>query len=166
FMMADLFRMTIGQTVSGGFIGCILFGVLQGNDKTNFLHLIPIGIVWFFLYYITFRFMITKMKLKTPGREEKDMSQQVNASEKTMVLAKGLGGGDNIEEFDNCATRLRVTLKDIDQIDEDTINSTGPNGIVKKGNGVQVIYGPQVSNIKNDLEEYLNQENNQEKDND
>lgn len=158
FMMADLFNITIGQTFSGGFIDYILFGVLQGNDKTNFLYVIPIGIVWFFLYYVTFRFMITKMKLKTPGREEKDVVEAVDASERTLVLAKGLGGKANIEELDNCATRLRVTLKDVDQVDEDAINSTSPNGIVKKGNGIQVIYGPQVSNIKNDLEEYLNQE--------
>ena len=125
---------------------------------TNFLYVILIGIIWFILYYFTFRFMITKMKLKTPGREEKDAVQTVDASEKTIVLAKGLGGKSNLKEFDNCATRLRVTLKDIEAIDEDAINSTGPNGIVKKDNGIQVVYGPQVSNIKNDLEEYLNQE--------
>ncbi|MFC3419955.1 maltose/glucose-specific PTS transporter subunit IIC [Salinicoccus hispanicus] len=158
FMMADIFSITIGQTFSGGFIDYILFGVLQGNEKTNFLYVIPIGIVWFLLYYVTFRFLIQKMKLKTPGREEEDMTQIVNANERTLVLAKGLGGKDNISELDNCATRLRVTLKDMDQVDEGAIKSTGSNGIVKKGNGIQVIYGPQVSNIKNDLEEYLNQE--------
>src|SRR5699024_912832 len=159
FMMADIFNITIGQPFSGGFIDYIMFGVLQGNDKTNFLYVIPIGIVWFFLYYVTFRFMITKMKLKTPGREDKDAVQTVDASEKTKVLAAGLGGKANIEELDNCATRLRVTLKDIGEVDEEAIKTTGPNGIVKKGNGIQVIYGPQVSNIKNDLEEYLNQGN-------
>ncbi|KIH71385.1 maltose/glucose-specific PTS transporter subunit IIC [Salinicoccus roseus] len=159
FMMADIFSITIGQTFSGGFIDYILFGVLQGNEKTNFLYVIPIGIVWFLLYYVTFRFMIQKMKLKTPGREEEDMTQVVNASERTLVLAKGLGGAENISELDNCATRLRVTLNDMDQVDEKAIKSTGSTGIVKKGNGIQVVYGPQVSNIKNDLEEYLNQEN-------
>ncbi|WP_271397062.1 maltose/glucose-specific PTS transporter subunit IIC [Salinicoccus roseus] len=159
FMMADIFSITIGQTFSGGFIDYILFGVLQGNEKTNFLYVIPIGIVWFLLYYVTFRFMIQKMKLKTPGREEEDMTQVVNASERTLVLAKGLGGAENISDLDNCATRLRVTLNDMDQVDEKAIKSTGSTGIVKKGNGIQVVYGPQVSNIKNDLEEYLNQEN-------
>src|SRR5699024_11861973 len=62
FVMADIFNITIGQTLSGGFIDYLLFGVLQGNDKTNFLYVIPIGSIWFFLDYITFRFMITKMK--------------------------------------------------------------------------------------------------------
>src|SRR5699024_3587061 len=134
----------------------VLFGVLQGISKTNFLYVIPIGIIWFFLYYITFRFMITKMKLKTPGREDKDAVQTVDASEKTKVLAAGLGGKCNIEELDNCATRLRVTLKDIEKVDEEAIRSTNPNGVVKKGNGSQVLYGPEGSNVKNELEEYLN----------
>ena len=166
FMMADIFNITIGQTFSGGFIDYILFGVLQGNDKTNFIYVIPIGILWFFIYYFIFKFLIKKMNLKTPGREDKEQTVLVDADEKTITLAKGLGGKENISELDNCATRLRVTLNDVQKMDESLIQSTGPNGIIKKGNGVQIVYGPQVSNIKNDLEEYLSQQKDEENDTD
>ncbi|MFD2831388.1 PTS transporter subunit EIIC [Corticicoccus populi] len=166
FMMADIFNITIGQTFSGGFIDYILFGVLQGNDKTNFIYVIPIGILWFFIYYFIFKFLIKKMNLKTPGREDKEQTVLVDADEKTLTLAKGLGGKENISELDNCATRLRVTLNDVQKMDESLIQSTGPNGIIKKGNGVQIVYGPQVSNIKNDLEEYLSQQKDEENDTD
>lgn len=168
FMMADIFSITIGQTFSGGFIDYILFGVLQGNDKTHFLFVIPIGIIWFFIYYLTFSFLIKKLKLKTPGREDEgeEKTMITDADDKTIALAKGLGGKQNISELDNCATRLRVTLNDIEKIDDTLIKSTGPNGVIKKGNGIQIVYGPQVSNIKNDLEEYLAQQKDEQDDTD
>lgn len=103
FMMADIFNITIGQTFSGGFIDFLLFGVLQGNSKTNYLYVIPIGIVWFCLYYIVFRFLITKFNFKTPGREDKAAAQQVEATERAQTIVAGLGGKDNIEIVDCCA---------------------------------------------------------------
>lgn len=155
FMMADIFNITVGQTFSGGFIDYILYGVLQGNSKTNYLLVIPIGIVWFLLYYVTFRFLITKFNFKTPGREDEAAVETVKASERAQTIIKGLGGKENIDAVDCCATRLRVTVKDGEQIDEDLIKSTESRGIVQKGTGVQIIYGPHVTTIKNEVEEAL-----------
>ncbi|HCY8126084.1 TPA: PTS transporter subunit EIIC [Staphylococcus aureus] len=155
FMMADIFNITIGQTFSGGFIDFLLFGVLQGNSKTNYLYVIPIGIVSFCLYYIVFRFLITKFNFKTPGREDKAAAQQVEATERAQTIVAGLGGQDNIEIVDCCATRLRVTLHQNDKVDKVLLESTGAKGVIQQGTGVQVIYGPHVTVIKNEIEELL-----------
>ncbi|MBL0847874.1 MULTISPECIES: glucose-specific PTS transporter subunit IIBC [Mammaliicoccus] len=155
FMMADIFNITIGQTFSGGFIDYILFGVLQGNSKTNFLLVIPIGIVWFLLYYVTFRFLITKFNFKTPGREDEDSVKSVDVSDRAKTIIEGLGGKDNIDTVDCCATRLRVTINDEKLFNEDVIKTTESRGVVQKGTGVQIIYGPHVTTIKNEVEEAL-----------
>jgi PTS system maltose and glucose-specific IIC component len=157
FMMADIFNITIGQTFSGGFIDFLLFGVLQGNSKTNYLLVIPIGIVWFILYYVIFRVLIVKLNLKTPGREDKAAVQQVDTTDRAKTIVEGLGGKENIEVVDCCATRLRVTLKSNDAVDKEKLESTDARGVVQKGNGVQVIYGPHVTVIKNEVEELLEQ---------
>ncbi|MFD2210100.1 glucose-specific PTS transporter subunit IIBC [Virgibacillus halophilus] len=162
FMMADIFNITIGQTFSGGFIDFILFGVLQGESKTNWLYVIPIGIVWFFLYYFVFSFLIKKFNFKTPGRE--DESETSVSGNKNAVSSKGgrattiieaLGGKENLVDVDNCATRLRVTVKDGEKVDQEVLKQTGSRGVLVRGSGVQVIYGPQVSIIKNEVEEEL-----------
>ena len=156
FMFAHIFEITIGQTFSGGFIDFILFGILQGNDKTNWVLVPLIGIPWFFLYYFSFSFFIKKFNLKTPGREEnEDIVSLTNRSERAEKVIEGLGGQENLTTVDCCATRLRVTVKDLDLIDEDTLKQTGSKGIVKKGTGVQVIYGPDVTIIKNEIEEIV-----------
>ncbi|MBF7016233.1 glucose-specific PTS transporter subunit IIBC [Staphylococcus durrellii] len=159
FMMADIFNITIGQTFSGGFIDYLLFGVLQGNSKTNYLLVIPIGIIWFILYYIIFRVLIVKFNFKTPGREDKASVQQVDTTDRARTIVEGLGGEQNIEVVDCCATRLRVTLKSNDLVDKEKLESTDARGVVQKGNGVQVIYGPHVTVIKNEIEELLEHNN-------
>ncbi|KOY14976.1 PTS glucose transporter subunit IIB [Paenibacillus xylanivorans] len=173
FMLSHIFEITIGQTFSGGLIDFILFGVLQGNAKTNWIIVPIIGVVWFFLYYFTFRILIVKLNLKTSGREEevtsepdaKTQSQQTNTSssvkgeERSIAILNGLGGADNINELDCCATRLRVSVKDIEKVQkEDALTATGAKGVVLVGNGVQVIYGPQVTVIKNEIEEIMETE--------
>lgn len=156
FMMADIFSITIGQTFSGGFIDFILFGILQGVDKTNWIYVIVVGIPWFFLYYFSFKFLIKRKNFKVLGREDDEKSvTQVTATDRAKTIVEGLGGAANIDEIDCCATRLRVTVKDHSVINDELIKQTGSKGIVKKGNGVQVIYGPQVTIIKNEIEEYL-----------
>lgn len=155
FMMADIFNITVGQTFSGGFIDFILFGVIQGQAKTNYLWIIPIGLVWFVLYYVIFRFLITKFNFKTPGREDEETVQSVEKSERAQTIIEGLGGADNIEVVDCCATRLRVTLKDGTQVDEEKLKTTESRGIIRKGNGIQIVYGPHVTSIKNEVEEAL-----------
>lgn len=155
FMMADIFNITVGQTFSGGFIDYLLFGVLQGNEKMNFLWVIPIGIVWFVLYYVIFRYLITKFNFKTPGREDEGVTETVEATDRAKMIIQALGGKENIDVVDCCATRLRVTLNSDKVIDKTMLTSTEARGVIQKGNGVQVIYGPHVTTIKNEVEELL-----------
>ncbi|MBD1382693.1 PTS transporter subunit EIIB [Bacillus sp. IB182487] len=155
-MMAHMFQITIGQTFSGGFIDFVLFGILQGNEKTNWLMVPVIGIPWFFVYYFSFSFLIKKFQLKTPGREDEESGVVIrNKTERAEAILTGLGGADNLTNIDCCATRLRVSVNDVGQINEDLLKQTGSRGVVKKGNGVQVIYGPDVTIIKNELEEIV-----------
>ncbi|WP_405157151.1 maltose/glucose-specific PTS transporter subunit IIC [Paenibacillus sp. FSL K6-0108] len=172
FMLSHIFEITIGQTFSGGLIDFILFGVLQGNAKTNWIIVPIIGVVWFFLYYFTFRILIVKLNLKTSGREEEvtsepdtqTQSQPANTpsstkgEQRSIAILNGLGGADNINELDCCATRLRVSVKDIEKVQKDALTATGAKGVVLVGNGVQVIYGPQVTVIKNEIEEIMETE--------
>lgn len=165
FMLAHMFEITIGQTFSGGLIDFILFGVLQGQDKTNWMIVPVIGTVWFCLYYFTFRFIILKFKLKTPGREDeteaggnsvaKSANEASEGEQRAAAILDGLGGKDNIKDLDCCATRLRVSVFRVAGVQEDKLKSTGAKAVIVKGNGVQIIYGPQVTIIKNEIEEYM-----------
>ena len=171
YMLMHLLGVTVGMTFSGGLIDLTLFGVLQGNAKTNWLWIVGVGLLYAVIYYFVFYFMITKLNLKTPGREEggetklytrKDMEQKKsgeakeNSADRTSALiVLGLGGRSNISDIDCCATRLRVTVKDGALVSEDRLKASGASGVIRKGNGVQVIYGPRVSVIKSDLEDYL-----------
>ena len=149
-----------------------LFGILQGNEKTSWLLIIPVGIIYFFLYYFIFSFLIKKFNLKTPGREDSGTETRLYTKadvraakndnggaggndEISVKITKGLGGKANINDVDCCATRLRCTVKDSSLIDDAVLKSTGASGVIHKGNGVQVIYGPNVTVIKSNLEDYL-----------
>ena len=169
YMIAHILNIAVGLTFSGGFLDLLLFGILQGNDKTSWLLIIPVGIIYFFLYYFIFRFLIKKFNLKTPGREDDDEETKlytkadVNAKKEgekgnnsmSAKITEGLGGVANISDVDCCATRLRITVFDPSKVDETILKTTGAAGIIKKGQGIQIIYGPRVSVIKSDLEEYL-----------
>ncbi|EOY5423137.1 PTS transporter subunit EIIC [Cronobacter dublinensis] len=156
FMLAHLLHITIGQTFSGGFIDFILFGVLQGEAKTHWLRVPLVGVPWFFLYYFTFRYLITRFDFATPGREkETQAAVPMDASERAQAIVDGLGGRDNLQDVDCCATRLRVTVNDGRKVNEAALTATGARGVILRGNGVQVIYGPHVTIIKNEVEELL-----------
>ena len=168
-----LLLIAVGLTFSGGLLDFFLFGILQGNEKTSWMRVIPVGILYFFLYYFIFKFMIKKFDFKTPGREDDDVETKlytkayVNArkeaqsdgvaSEDAMseAITKGLGGKKNISDVDCCATRLRCTVHDAARVSDGILKATGASGVVHKGNGVQVIYGPNVTVIKSNLEDYL-----------
>ncbi|MEB7858506.1 glucose-specific PTS transporter subunit IIBC [Staphylococcus xylosus] len=158
FMMADIFNITVGQTFSGGFIDFLLFGVLQGNFKTNFLWVIPVGIIWFMMYYVIFRFLITKFNFKTPGREDETATETVEVTDRAKTIIQALGGKENIDVVDCCATRLRVTLNSDKEVDKAMLTATQARGVIQKGNGVQIIYGPHVTTIKNEVEVLLENE--------
>ncbi len=163
YMIMHILQVGVGMTFSGGLIDLILFGVLPGNAKTNWVYIIPVGIVYFIIYFLLFRFMIRKLNLATPGREEDEVETKlytradVNRSKdaQSEMIAEGLGGKDNIEVLDCCATRLRVQVKNADLVSRDILQQSGASGVIISGNGVQVIYGPRVTVIKSELEEYL-----------
>lgn len=173
YMLMHIFSVGVGMTFSGGLIDLTLFGILQGNAKTNWIYIILVGLVYFVVYYFLFSFIIKKFNLKTPGREDGDEEVKlytradVNAKkegtakegagndEVSPLIVKGLGGKANISDVDCCATRLRMTVYDAALVDESTLKASGAAGVIKKGNGVQVIYGPKVSVIKSNLEDYL-----------
>lgn len=170
YMLAHIFGIAVGLTFSGGFLDLFLFGILQGNAKTGWLWIIPLGIVYFILYYVSFRVLIKKFDLKTPGREDdgetrlytkndfkdgRKKTKNAAAEERSGLIAKGLGGNANIAYIDCCATRLRITVKDAAKVSDDILRRTGARGIIKKGTGIQVVYGPEVTVIKAHLEDYL-----------
>lgn len=175
YMIAHMLNVAVGLTFSGGFLDFFLFGILQGNEKTSWLRVIPVGIIYFLLYYFIFKFMIRKFDFKTPGREEDDVETklytkadvnarkaaagEVQASDSedpvSEAVTRGLGGKKNISDVDCCATRLRCTIHDASRVNDSILKATGASGVVHKGNGVQVIYGPNVTVIKSNLEDYL-----------
>ena len=174
YMVAHMLNIAVGLTFSGGFLDFFLFGILQGNAKTSWIRVIPVGIIYFILYYVIFKFLILKLNLKTPGREDDDVETKLytkadvnakkeagknggNASEDSVsaAITRGLGGKKNISDVDCCATRLRCSVIDPDKVNDGILKATGASGVVHKGNGVQIIYGPQVTLIKSDLEDYL-----------
>ena len=166
FMLMHILNITIGMTFSGGFIDLLLFGILQGNAKTNWLYIIPIGIAYAIIYYFVFKFAIKKFNLITPGREEDELESKLytkkdfEATKKdniSEILVDGLGGIENIDNVECCATRLRINVKDSEKVNEDSLKQSGCAGIIKKGKGIQIIFGPRVTIIKAELEEYMEQ---------
>ena len=169
YMIAHILNIAVGLTFSGGFLDLFLFGILQGNAKTSWLRIIPVGIIYFLLYYGIFKFLILKFDLKTPGREDEDTETRLytkadyNAAKETGVkgaevsalITAGLGGKANIEDVDCCATRLRCTIKDPEKVQEALLKQSGSRGVILKGKGIQVIYGPQVAVLKTNLEAFL-----------
>ena len=148
FLIADLLNIRIGNTFSGGFIDFFLFGVMQGNAKTNWLLEIPFGIAWAALYYVTFRFLISKFDIKTPGREDDaDEIEDPKApakgdlNEDAKVIIAALGGAENIEDVDACITRLRVGVKDPSKVDRDAFKKLGSAGVLDVDGGIQAIFG-------------------------
>nr|WP_317358884.1 PTS transporter subunit EIIC [uncultured Tyzzerella sp.] len=173
YMFMHILKVGVGMTFSGGLIDMTLFGILQGNAKTSWINIVFVGIIYFVVYYFLFSFLIKKFNYKTPGREDEDVEvklytradvnakksgekQQDGKDELSALILEGLGGKDNLSDVDCCATRLRVTVKDSEKVNEAILKSTGASGVIKKGQGVQVIYGPRVSVIKSNLETYIN----------
>ncbi len=164
YMIMHILDVGVGLTFSGGFIDFILFGVLQGNAKTNWIRIVIVGLAYFAVYFALFYFLIKRFNLKTPGREDdneetklysrKDYNEK-NSGDVSQDILKGLGGRDNISDLDCCATRLRVTVKSAEKVNKDLLKNTGALGVVVKGNGIQVIYGPKVTVIKSKLEDYI-----------
>ena len=171
YMLMHILNVGVGMTFSGGFIDLFLFGILQGNAKTSWVWIIVVGIVYFIVYYLLFSFLIKKLDLKTPGRDDSEevklyTRNDVNAKkngetssgevdELSKMICNGLGGKKNISDVDCCATRLRCTVYKADLVNDALLKQTGASGVIHKGQGVQIIYGPKVTVIKSNLEDYL-----------
>ena len=180
YMLMHICNVGVGMTFSGGLIDMTLFGIMQGNAKTNWIWIVIVGVAYFVVYYFLFSLLIRKMDLKTPGRGEED--EEVKLYRRSDVEAKkngehggasiddpvsqdicnGLGGKKNISDVDCCATRLRCTVFKPELVNDTLLKSTGASGVVHKGNGVQIIYGPKVTVIKSNLEDYLETASNEE----
>ena len=176
YMLMYILNVGVGMTFSGGIIDLTLFGILQGNAKTHWIWIVVVGIVYFFLYYFTFSLMIRKMNLRTPGREDDDEETKLftradfkaktgvgpDAANSTVafdttsaLILQGLGGKKNLSDVDCCATRLRVTVIDADKVSDVQLKQSGASGVIHKGNGIQVVYGPQVAVIKSNLVDFM-----------
>ena len=177
YMLMHLLKVGVGMTFSGGLIDLTLFGILQGNRKTNWLMIPLVGVFYFLVYFFLFRFLIRKRNYTTPGREEDTAETKLftradynakrdgalanekagdkDANAVSILILEGLGGKDNIVSLDCCATRLRVTVKNPDKVSDTLLKQSGAAGVIRKGGGVQVVYGPQVSVIKSELEDYM-----------
>ena len=178
YMLMHLFNVGVGMTFSGGLIDMFLFGIMQGNRKTNWIWIVVVGVVYFIVYYFLFTLLIKKMDLKTPGRDDSDEVKLYNRSDVeakkgkndwqndksaneeavdkiSQMICNGLGGNKNISDVDCCATRLRCTVFKSELVNDDILKASGASGVIHKGNGVQIIYGPKVTVIKSNLEDYL-----------
>lgn len=173
YMLMHVFNVGVGMTFSGGLIDMFLFGILQGNAKTNWIWIVIVGIGYFIVYYFLFGFLIRKLDLKTPGRDDSEevklyrrsdvearkkgegSAARTTVDELSQTICQGLGGKKNISDVDCCATRLRCTVYKAELVNDALLKSTGASGVVHKGNGVQIIYGPRVTVIKSNLEDYL-----------
>ena len=184
YMLMHLLKVTVGMTFSGGAIDLLLFGILQGNAKTNWIWILFIGILYALAYFFIFYFLIKKFDFKTPGREaheeetklytRKDVEARKNREQRdfdrnrephesvvqkedtiSALILEGLGGKENLSDLDCCATRLRVTVRDSSRVSDALLKQSGASGVIHKGNGVQIIYGPRVSVIKSELEDFM-----------
>ena len=177
YMLMHVLKVGVGMTFSGGIIDLILFGILPGNAKTNWIMIPLVGAFYFIVYFLLFRFLIRRMNYATPGREDDEADVKLytradynakrdgetsnnkdgnrSTNETSALILEGLGGKDNVANLDCCATRLRVTVKDSDKVSDSLLKQSGAAGVIHKGTGVQVVYGPQVSVIKSELEEYM-----------
>ncbi|WKD01188.1 PTS transporter subunit EIIC (plasmid) [Borreliella americana] len=162
YLLTHLLNVGVGLTFSGGFIDMFLFGILQGNSKTNWIAIPILGIFYFIGFYFIFKFAIMKFNLKTIGREDEEMEKSMMSSEKTSLsetaskVLEGLGGKDNITYIDACASRLRVNLKQIEFIKSDAyFKNLGASGILKKGNSVQIVFGGLSDNIRMEIDKLM-----------
>ena len=179
YMLMHICNVGVGMTFSGGFIDLFLFGIMQGNKKTSWVWVVIIGVIYFIVYYFLFSFLIKKLNLKTPGRDDTEEVKlytraDVNARKEgentgaasedpvSEGILQGLGGKKNISDVDCCATRLRCTVFKPELVNDALLKATGASGVVHKGNGVQIIYGPKVTVIKSNFEDYLEKAPNEE----
>lgn len=155
--VTTLLPVRAGFNFSAGLIDWLLS--FNAPMALNPLMLIPIGLVFGVIYYIVFRFMIVKLNLKTPGREDDDIEAEKNVvvanddfTKMASIILEGLGGKENLVSIDNCVTRLRLEIKDQSKVNEKLIKSAGVAGIMRPGKtSIQVIVGTKVQFVADEL---------------
>ncbi|MGL6217607.1 MAG: PTS transporter subunit EIIC [Lacrimispora sphenoides] len=163
FAIADLLSVRIGNTFSGGIIDFTLFGVLQGNARTHWIYVVVVGVFWAVLYYVLFRFLITKFNIPTPGREvgeedEVNVETKGTIAETAVRVLAALGGKENIEDCDACITRLRVAVKDITKVDKEAIKREGAAAVLEVKGGIQAIFGAKADLIKSKINDIIGED--------
>ena len=146
-----------GFSFSAGCTDLVFSSTLPAASKTWLI--IPLGIAAFIVFYVVFRFAITKFDLKTPGREDDDVEAEKQAelgnndyTQVASIILEGIGGKENVVEIDNCITRLRLEVKDNTIVDEKKIKSAGVAGVLRPGkNNVQVIIGTKVQFVADEF---------------
>lgn len=165
-VLAYLLGSGVALTFSGGVIDFILYGILPGNAITRWVPLLIMGLVFGVVYYFIFKFGIKKFNWNVPGRDaiaadddkisqNADYSKLNDKEKRAYKIVAGLGGADNLDDVTNCATRLRVKVKDGSKVDKDLLATTGSSGTVVQGNNVQVVYGTTVPNVKASVEDLI-----------
>lgn len=155
FMTMYLLDVKIGMTFSGGLIDYILFGIMP--NRTDWWWVIIIGLVFSVIYYVGFRFAITKFNLQTPGREDEEQSDTQSSSkdDRPFAILAAMGGEENITNLDACITRLRVSVKDIKNVDKKRLKELGASGVMEVGNNIQAIYGPVSDTIRGQMQDII-----------
>jgi PTS system N-acetylglucosamine-specific IIC component len=152
----------LGMKLGFGFSAGLIDYLVNFQISTKPLLLIPIGLVYFAVYYVLFRFLIVKLNLKTPGREDDDLSEepasaagsQLKDKAKDVIVA--LGGAGNLVSVDACITRLRLVLKTDKEVNEPALKRMGAAGVIRLGQGsVQVIFGTQSELLSDAIKETI-----------
>ncbi|EOB6964413.1 glucose-specific PTS transporter subunit IIBC [Staphylococcus aureus] len=155
FLTLYLLDLHLGYTFSGGFIDYFLLGILP--NKTQWWLVIPVGLVYAVIYYFVFRFLIVKLKYKTPGREDKQsQAATASATELPYAVLEAMGGKANIKHLDACITRLRVEVNDKSKVDVPGLKDLGASGVLEVGNNMQAIFGPKSDQIKHEMQQIMN----------
>ncbi|WP_273908595.1 N-acetylglucosamine-specific PTS transporter subunit IIBC [Enterobacter bugandensis] len=154
--VCQILGIKIGFTFSAGLIDYVLsFGI-----SSRPLLMLPIGVLWAVVYYVLFRFFISRFNLATPGREESDesISPPVISTDRAAAYLLALGGKQNLTRIDACITRLRLEIVRMNDVQETELKKLGAMGIVKRGDsGLQIIVGTQAEIIAGEIRELVNQ---------
>lgn len=174
-----VYLLNVRVCATNGILDFLVINLPAGIGKTHWPVYILVGLVEIVVIFLVFKFMIEKMNLRTPGREENDTdavidlnenaakvkqdmksenknnSKANNDDEKALTIIRALGGKANIVTVENCFSRLRVDVIDNTLIDEEALKGTGAAGVVKKGNNIQVVYGLSINKIRTIVDEAL-----------
>lgn len=151
YFISNMLEMVHGTSFSHGLID---FLVLSANAEKLWLFIV-LGLIYAVIYYVSFRLVITKFDMKTPGREDEDDSVElldVEGFEKAKQVLLAYGGAKNIVTLDSCITRLRIEVSDVSSVDKEKLKQLGASGVIVMGNGVQAIMGTVAETLRTEME--------------